>query len=119
MNGKELDRHPPTPIVTESPGVWLDLDDLGSDAVVVVTTESGSRFELDFGRRTALRSTAGDTLPDRSVLRGDEELIPLLDAACAGLGEPLVMLLAIRDDGMPTLRTTSPVVSITNRQRQP
>jgi len=72
--------------------------------VLLVTTASGSRYRLDLNGMTATRYP--DYVEDNE-LRNDAAECRLLGLTPPKIGEPLVMSLAIRDDGVPTIRTTN------------
>lgn len=82
-----------------------------------VRTETGSAYVLDLQEQTLTR------LPDRdnevySDLRRDGDSIPILaiiTPPCVGFS--MTLLINIRGDGVPTLRTTSLVVSIKELER--
>lgn len=78
----------------------------------MITVETyNSTYEIDLEAATARRIPEnGDGM---RALRGDDEAMPLLHLQPIEQGKPMVMLLMLRDDGVPTLRQTSPVVSIT------
>lgn len=75
---------------------------------VRVRTVSGTTYLLDPHPRTVVR------LPGEEAgeLRRDAEPIPLLRWPAPVVGEPMVLLLRIRDDGIPTVRTTTPVLHV-------
>ena len=76
----------------------------------LVLTSSGSLYLLHLGNRTQMRVRFDD---DReTVLRRDGELVDLLQLSHAIVSERMVMWLDVRRDGVPTLRSTTPVVSI-------
>jgi hypothetical protein len=74
---------------------------------LLVTTKS-SAYEIDLAEMTARRIPGEDA----SSLRKDEAPIPLLEKPEPVIGQSMVLLLAIRDDGVVTVRRTTPVVSI-------
>ena len=45
-------------------------------------------------------------------LRRDDEVLPVLDLLHPVVGQPLRMVIQIRADGVPTLRTTSEVIRV-------
>lgn len=45
-------------------------------------------------------------------LRMDGEAIPYIELGNIAIGEPAQFVLQIRDDGVQTIRTTTPVISI-------
>jgi hypothetical protein len=75
---------------------------------VQVRTANGTTYLLDPDARTVLRIPA----QQGGELRCDAEPIPLLHRPTVVLGEPMVLLLRIRDDGIPTVRTTTPVLHV-------
>jgi hypothetical protein len=86
---------------------------------MIIETES-STYELDLTgarlRRWPRSTTRGDypgEVGPASTLRKDEEWIPFTFIEPPAIGRPARFLLAIRDDGVPTVRTTTLVVSIT------
>lgn len=90
-------------------------DDVGRFAV---HTATGSEYLLDLDKRT-LRRTIGAAAPlvdflvaGFSVLRRDGETLPLLLLERLKVGYPGSFFLQIRDDHIPTSRTTSLVVRI-------
>lgn len=60
------------------------------------------------------REVAPEGWPSASQLRRDGERIPyrMHPGKPLAVGEPAVFILQIRDDGVETVRTTTPVVSI-------
>lgn len=60
------------------------------------------------------REGATDDWPPASQLRKDGEPVPykLHPRMPLTVGEPAVFILSIRDDGVETVRTTTPVISI-------
>lgn len=60
------------------------------------------------------REVAPADWPSASQLRRDGERVPyqLYPNKPLVLGEPAVFILSIRDDGVKTVRTTTPVISI-------
>lgn len=94
--------------------------ELGNDDTgrYLVTTATGSLYVLDLTDRTmerrpysqVQRPAFRDVAPSR--LRRDSEVLELLMLQSCRVGEPAQCWIQIRDDHVPTLRTTSPVVSI-------
>lgn len=86
---------------------------------VTVLTET-SAYLLDYDTMTATRLPgrgAGDdpseTRPALLLnLRRDAEPLPLLQRPDLIVGQPLVMLLQVREDGIPTWRTTTNIREI-------
>lgn len=70
-------------------------------------TETGSVHVIDISTRTYTRVTAGS-----GGMRRDGEPIPVMSAVLPQVGDRLVVLLRLREDGAPTVRTTSQVVRI-------
>ena len=79
----------------------------------VVSTESGTVHLLDLDRGVVTRFRPSRSLVKGSPaeLRRDGEDIPLISVV-AVLGYPMCLMLAVRDDGVMTLRQTTPVVAI-------
>lgn len=79
----------------------------------LVRTASTSSYLLDFDAGTATRYPGANRGEDWNVsaLRADGEERAMLSVVCA-VGQPMVLLLALGDTSAPTLRTTTPVVSI-------
>jgi hypothetical protein len=84
----------------------------------LVTTATGSRYELDLTARTVKRQMAA-TPPiihfldaGFSQLRRDGETVKLLMLESCAVGASARYWLQIRNDPIPTLRMTSPVVRI-------
>lgn len=82
---------------------------------LIVTTESGS-YIIDLEKETAIRTPRKDVDP-REVytadLRRDNEEVKIIALKTLQYGEPMVMILDIRQDGVETLRTTTKVQEIT------
>lgn len=78
----------------------------------VVRTRS-SAYLVDLDEAVAARFPAAHAPVDVfiTLLRRDGDDIPLL-ALAATIGEPMCLVLAIRDDGVPTVRRTTTVVAI-------
>lgn len=93
----------------------LHNDDKG---LYLVTTATGSRYELDMTARTVKRQMAATApIPDFleagfSQLRRDGETVELLMLETCAVGASARYYLQIRVDGVPTLRMTSPIVRI-------
>jgi hypothetical protein len=77
--------------------------------VITVNTEN-STYLLDLEEMN-VRRIPGDG-PYSGGLRRDGELLALLELRPPQVGESMVMVLQIRDDGVRTIRRTSPVMSI-------
>ncbi|TDK23511.1 hypothetical protein E2F48_16095 [Arthrobacter crusticola] len=85
-----------------------------------VITASGTVYLLDLGpgQRTLTRlpgreKPKGDYARiEVAGLRRDGETLPLLAVGQLQLGQPAALLLDVRRDGIPTVRSTTPVVSI-------
>lgn len=75
----------------------------------LVKTETGSSYVLDMSNQTLTRSDVGE---ESVELRRDGEAIPVVELIECKVGSPALLFLQIRDDGVQTLRRTSPVVSI-------
>ena len=71
----------------------------------LITTRSGSQYLLDLGERPMSTRFGGW---DASHLRRDSDAVPLLGLASVEVGQPMVLLLDIRGDGIVTRRTTTP-----------
>ena len=77
--------------------------------VYLVTTLSGTRYLLDFSAMTATRYLDRG---DDNALRHDDEERPLLSCTYPTIGEPLTLVLDLRGDGVPTVRSTNLVSAI-------
>lgn len=84
----------------------------------LVTTATGSQYLVDLGSRTLQRKMAA-TAPlldyleaGFSQLRRDGEALELLMLEACTVGANATFWVQVRDDHIPTLRTTSPVVRI-------
>lgn len=84
-----------------------------TSGVVLVLTASGSRYRFDLAARTVRRIRDTSSGLPSFELRRDEEDIPVLDLGPVDIGRPLVMVLDLRHDGTPTVRTTNEVVAVT------
>lgn len=71
-----------------------------------VRTESGTGYLFDLDAMTVRRDSGTGALR-----RDDEDLVLWMLGICQ-VGRPAVLVLQVRTDGMQTIRTTSPVVSI-------
>jgi len=84
----------------------------------LVTTATGSHYLLDLKARTVKRQMAASApLVDfldagLSQLRRDGETLELLMLESCAVGACARYWIQVRDDRVPTLRTTSPVVRI-------
>lgn len=78
-----------------------------------VLTETSS-YVVDEDEAWVVRTpgTGLDSQIPVSRLRRDREAIPLLEIIRMVIGEPMILFLAIRTDGVRTLRTTTPVRSV-------
>lgn len=83
-----------------------------------VTTATGSEYVVNTDDRTASRKMAA-TAPlvdfldaGFSQFRRDKELFELLKLESCEVGGSALFWIQVRNDHIPTLRTTSPVVSI-------
>ena len=75
-----------------------------------MVTAAGTVYKLDPHTMTAFR------LPDRGAeLPRDGERVSLLSWPDIVMGERLMLLLLIREDGVPTVRRTTPVGRINYR----
>lgn len=90
-------------------------DDVGR---YLVTTATGSRYVFDLTARTVKRQMAA-TAPlldyldvGFSQLRRDGEALELLMLELCAVGDSARYWIQVRDDHIPTLRMTSPVVRI-------
>lgn len=83
-------------------------DDVPSEGLWLVKTESDSTYLLDLDLSTCTRYPS--EAASRLRLDGDEA--PVIELLRLTVGEPMEVFLAIRDDGVPTYRRTTPVVSI-------
>lgn len=76
-----------------------------------------STYLLDLHAMTAQRLAGPPTSIENgwvaADLRGDRQTIPLLAVPTVQVGHPLVLLLDVRGDGIPTVRTSTPVQAIT------
>ena len=95
-------------------------DDQGSH---LVTTATGSEYLVDLTNRTVRRRMAA-TPPllefldaGSSRLRRDDENLELLMLESCAVGSPARLWIQVRNDHIPTLRTTSPVVKIESLAR--
>jgi hypothetical protein len=77
--------------------------------VYLVTTLSGTRYLLNFSAMTATRYL---DLDDDNTLRRDDEERPLLFCTYPTIGEPLTLVLDLRGDGVPTVRSTNLVSAV-------
>lgn len=77
---------------------------------MIVHTASGSLYELDLEAKTVQR-LPGD---GANQLRRDNEVTPLLDLPYGGpvVGQPLILEIDVRGDGVSTLCTTTQVTRI-------
>ena len=96
-----------TALPPDAAGTWL-----------VATQTSTYTLDLTAGTITRTPSVAaggqgerGDSDYYPAQLRRDEEPIPVLAVSCH-VGRPMQLLLALRGDGVQTLRLTTPVLSI-------
>ena len=72
---------------------------------MIVETEN-SIYEIDTEAQVVVRK------PRAEAMRRDGEEVPILAIEELTIGQPLIMLLAIRWDGVPTVRITSPVIKV-------
>jgi hypothetical protein len=92
----------------------MGTDSFGYDVGMIVTTEA-STYELDIERMWLRRlpKIEGDTgVFAAAKLRRDAEWIDFEFLAPLEIGKPAQFLLVIRNDGVRTVRTTTPVQSI-------
>lgn len=71
------------------------------------TTESGSTYLFDSRSLTRIRD-----VEDTNLLRRDGDPVDVLSVIELVVGKSAQFILDIRKDGVPTLRTTSPITSI-------
>ncbi|RPE77887.1 MULTISPECIES: hypothetical protein [unclassified Frondihabitans] len=85
-----------------------NLDPENPGGVYFITTLSSSRYRLDLDALVIAR------FPDENgeELRRDDEQQPLLARTMPVIGQPLVMMIQIRDYGILTRRTTNWLTSI-------
>jgi hypothetical protein len=89
----------------------------------LVTTATGSEYLVDLTSRTVRRRMAATTpLADFldagfSRLRRDGQDLELLMLESCAVGSPARFWIQVRDDHIPTIRTTSPVVKIESLAR--
>jgi hypothetical protein len=75
----------------------------------------GATYFVDIDARTAVRLPAPEGLHDFRVaqLRRDAELLRLLESPTVLVGEPMVLHLLVREDGLAsTSRFTTPVLDL-------
>lgn len=72
-----------------------------------VTTESGTVYELDPRAMTAVRLRSGE-----AELRRNGEQLRLLGWPTPTVGQCLELQLMVREDGVPTVRRTTPVLRV-------
>lgn len=83
-----------------------------------ITTATGSKYLLDMDARNVTRRMAANApivaflKVGFAELRRDGESLDLLMLEKCKIGEPAQMFIQVRDDHIPTLRTTSPVMFI-------
>ncbi|RKR75899.1 hypothetical protein [Frondihabitans australicus] len=111
-----LDEDAAEPATTVAPGSTGTVEPSWSTALVMggvllVTTENGSRYELDFDRLCVTRYPDLETWPG-ARLRRDEDELTLRGLQAIIVGYPMRLLLEIREDGVPTVRQTGHVTSI-------
>jgi len=80
--------------------------------IYLVTTASNTRYRIDFDAGTATRYPDLEDDSDERQLRRDEEELPLHALTEFTIGYPMVLVLNLRGDGIPTIRTTTPVTAI-------
>jgi hypothetical protein len=73
---------------------------------VIVTTASGSRYELADRKVRRLRG------PGAGPLRRDKDWLPVIAMTEPTIGEAWILVLDLRGDGIATLRTTNTVTAI-------
>lgn len=84
----------------------------------IVSTASGSEYTVDLDRRTVTRRVAAtNPLVDfldvpMAVLRRDTEELELLMLERLEVGHEAKLWLQVRQDHVPTLRTSTPVIRI-------
>lgn len=74
-----------------------------------VHTQTGSVHEIDPDENTYSRLLRG---PESGSLRRDGEVMHMVECMPIEVGQPVVMVLRLREDGVLTYRTTSPVVRV-------
>lgn len=83
---------------------------------MLVRTET-SVYKINLEQKTVVRNPQEDFVPSaevfRSKLRRDDEEIALISIQEIKIGRPMVMILDIRQDGIPTARQTTIVTEIT------
>lgn len=77
-----------------------------------ITTETGSTYIVDFDARVIIR------VPELRALRRDHEPLLVHRVLEARIGDSGCFLVQVRADDVPTLRTTSHIVQITELQPQ-
>jgi hypothetical protein len=87
----------------------------------LVETFTGSVYALDLDLRVISRyvGDGGGVLFAPSGLRKDGLPIPLLSIVLCEVEKPAVFWVQVREDRTPTLRTTSPVTSISRPGQSP
>lgn len=75
-----------------------------------------SVHEIDWAARTVTRMVRADGPIDETyptaTLRRDGDPVPLITLEEPVVGQPLMMVLDVRGDGVATVRTTTPVAAI-------
>ena len=84
-----------------------------ASGVVLVLTASGSRYRFDLAADTVYRVRDTGSGAASFELRRDEEDVAVLELGPVEIGRPHVMVLDLRRDGIPTVRTTNEVISVT------
>lgn len=85
---------------------------VGRDGRWQVTTETAT-YVLDLDNKRCVRvPDAGLGLPglppaEVAVLRKDHASVPLISVECARVGQPLVVVIDVRGDGILTVRRTT------------
>jgi hypothetical protein len=73
---------------------------------MITVYTANSIYKLDPANMTVVRSNS------IHEMRKDEEPVPMSFFAIGEIGEPLVMAIEVRDDGVGTIRTTSAITKI-------
>lgn len=87
----------------------------GETVSLIVATESGS-YVIDLKNETSIRTPRKDVEAAdvyAADLRRDNEEVKVISLVSLQVGEPMVLVLDIRQDGVETLRQTTNVQSIT------
>lgn len=74
----------------------------------VVTTESGARYLLNLNRRWVSREPE----PSSTRMRRDNSAVGLVELVRCKVGDQMRLIVNIRQDGIFTIRYTTPVINI-------